>query len=399
MNNTYKISFVVLVIMLLTPATCRSQVTEINMSEAVAIALANNPGIRASQLAVQQQKVLKKSAIDFADTRVNYTRGELNSRIIDYEVQIRQDFKLNYGAQANLQKEQIKLQEASLGINKSGLIRDVRSAFTLWQLSLLKLTYIDSLDSLYLSFAKAAELRYRSGESNMLEKTASLGKRQEVVLMGKQVAAEVSIYSNLLHKLLNTNDSLSLASSAETRFGLLLLNDSSLGSNPQLHLIRQQVNFAAQNLSTEKSKFIPTFSVSYINQQIDGEGNHGAFSIGTSLPILFWAKQGRSQAAKVGVEIAEATYHNNSLRIAAQFQQLNKSLENFSLAVDYYETQGINLSRELIKFGTLGYKAGEIGYVEYIRNIDQATKIQLKYVESLKNYNLTIIELQSLLGQ
>jgi cobalt-zinc-cadmium resistance protein CzcA len=256
MNKLDIKTFFLLTIMLLVTIMAKSQVTEITMAEAVEIALVSNPGLIAGQLAVQQQEALKKSAFDFGDTRINYTRGELNTRIIDYEIQISQGFSLNYLSQANLQKEKIKLSESDLYISRSELIRDVRSTFTLLQLSKLKLAYIDSLEGYFSRFAHAANLKYRTGESNMLEKTAAIGKQQEVVLLGKQAEAEVSIYTNLLHKLLNSKDSLGLSGSSIIRLTNISLSDLTLVSNPQLKMIRQRVNLAQQYFSTEKSKFI-----------------------------------------------------------------------------------------------------------------------------------------------
>ena len=381
------------------PRTGMAQSIVLDLENAVAIALANNPGIKASIKSVEKQEALKKSAIDFTDTKFNYTRGELNSRIIDYEFQVSQTFKLNYGAQYNLQKEKVKLSQMTVNVSQAELIRRVRMTFILWDIAYKRFDYILSLDSIYSNFANAAEIRYRTGESNMLERTTAIGKQQEVSLSTDQARSEVVIYQQILGKLLNTTDTLLLNESGNNKLTNIVPNSADFGSNAKLNMVQQQVALAEQFVSSEKSKFIPSLSMGYINQQIDGVKNHGAFTLGVSMPIFFWAKQGQAQAAKIGVEVAKANYENNVLLFSAKYQELENNFRNYDRQVNYYETQGLALAEELIKFGTLGYESGDIGYVEYINNINQATDIQLNYLASLKNLNLTSIELLNILGQ
>ena len=397
MNSLYKL--LVLLTAFYFPVIASAQTLMLDMDRAVEIALVNSPGLKASQMSVEQQEVLKKSAIDFTDTKFTYTRGELNSRMIDYQFQVSQSVNLNYGAQLNLQKEKVKLSEITVNVDKAELTRRVRITYVLWDISYDRLNYIIALDSIYADFANAAEVRYRTGESNMLEKTAAFGKQQEVELLLAQARADVIIYQQVLGKLLNTTDSLVISESKQGRMVNVIPARMETSTNARLSLAKQQIAMAEQNASTEKSKFAPSLSVGYINQQIDGVSNNAAFALGASIPLFFWAKQGQAQAAKIGIEAAKASYQNDLLLFSARYQELEKNFQNFDRQLTYYENQGLSLAAELIKFGNIGYESGEIGYIEYSNNINQATDIQLNYLASLKNYNLIVIELLKMLGQ
>ncbi len=47
----------------------------------------------------------------------------------------------------------------------------------------------------------------------------------------------------------------------------------------------------------------------------------------------------------------------------------------------------------------LSYKTGAIGYFEYLQNIDQAVEIKTSWLQTLSDYNQTIIEINYLTGK
>ena len=110
-------------------------------------------------------------------------------------------------------------------------------------------------------------------------------------------------------------------------------------------------------------------------------------------------QQGKTQAAKIEIEIAQAQYENYQLIIATLFANQLQEYYKYKGMVDYYETQGLAVAEQLVKFAEKSYNAGEIGYVEYIRNMEQGTDIKTKYLDNLNQFNQTIIDLQYLVGQ
>ena len=62
----------------------------------------------------------------------------------------------------------------------------------------------------------------------------------------------------------------------------------------------------------------------------------------------------------------------------------------------YYENEGSELSKEIIKTANSSFKNGEIDFYQYILSLENAYEIQLNYLENLNNYNQTVIELNYL---
>ncbi len=66
---------------------------------------------------------------------------------------------------------------------------------------------------------------------------------------------------------------------------------------------------------------------------------------------------------------------------------------------EYYVNQAIPNAEKIVKAAQLGYKTGEISYVEYLFALQTATDIQLKYLESIQQVNQTIVNINSIINQ
>ena len=62
----------------------------------------------------------------------------------------------------------------------------------------------------------------------------------------------------------------------------------------------------------------------------------------------------------------------------------------------YYENEGNNLAKEILKTANVGFKNGEIDFYQYIISVENAYDIQLMHLEHLNNYNQTVIKLNYL---
>lgn len=370
------------------------------MEQAVEMALKNNPVIRGSVLEVDKQNTLKKSTFDLDNTQFNYSNGQLNSSADDYQWQLSQSFKFptTYSAQSKFQQQRVVLSEAALAVTENDLGRQVKANYVQlsWAYSQLKL--LTELDSIYADFSSAAVLRYNTGESNLLERTAAEGKYQEISLLKQRAEADVRIYQKRLQQLLNTDIDISIQDESIDQIVIRFEDTASIGQNPLLSWYQQRVKVAEQGYKLQKTQFFPNFSVGYFNQQIDNVRGFSGTMVGVSIPISFWSKQARVQSAKMDAEIADSRYDTYQLQLRAQFDNRLQEYTNYRAQVEYYQNKGLAIADELVKYAGIGYKEGSIDYVEYIRNLDQAIGIRTQYLNILNQYAQTIIELNYLMG-
>ena len=82
--------------------------------------------------------------------------------------------------------------------------------------------------------------------------------------------------------------------------------------------------------------------------------------------------------------------------------QLDNSINQYQQdweQYEYYVNQAIPNAEKIVKAAQLGYKTGEISYVEYLFALQTATDIQLKYLESIQQVNQTVVNINSIINQ
>ncbi|MBC7510579.1 MAG: hypothetical protein H7320_17790, partial [Ferruginibacter sp.] len=85
-------------------------------------------------------------------------------------------------------------------------------------------------------------------------------------------------------------------------------------------------------------------------------------------------------------------------QISLQLLQAQNEQAILLQSLQYYQTTGLNKSAEIIATAKRFYESGENDYISYLRNINDAYAIQLKYLEVLKNYNQSLISINYLKG-
>jgi len=381
--------------------TVNAQSKTLTMDEAVNIAFQHNPGLKASSLGVTKQKKLKKTSFNLDNTQFSLTRGNINSSISDRYIQIDQrfDFPTMYGARSKLQQKNVELSQTVVAVSKNHLARQVKTAYINLAWANAQFDLMDELDSIYSGFLNSANLRYQSGETNRLATTAARAKYNEIALQKQQAAADIEIYNSQLGKLMNAGSPIAIEGVRLEKLDISGLQDStSLQQNPLLSLYKKRTEVARQAYKVQKNTYLPGLSAGYFTQQLDGVSGFDGFIVGIDIPLGFWSKKGSVDASKIDMDIAYAEYDNTALLLNTRYANVTLRYKKYLAQVNYYENQGLTTANELTNFAGKGYAEGEIDYVEYIRNLDQAINIRSQYLSSLNLYNQTIVELEYLTG-
>ncbi len=168
--------------------------TPVSLDEAIALALENNQGIRASSQRINQSKILENSAFDVKKTEVYYNLDQSNLAENGFPLHVwgvNQSFEFPtiYKARRQVLESNTLLSQDQLALHRRMLTKEVSQAYytvLFWRKST---EHYQRLDSLYRRFALAATRRYESGETNQLERVAAENKQQEVNLLLTQSLA------------------------------------------------------------------------------------------------------------------------------------------------------------------------------------------------------------------
>ena len=188
--------------------------------------------------------------------------------------------------------------------------------------------------------------------------------------------------------------------SALIKFSSLTVQaDTSLVSqNPLVQYARQNQLVNQKQLSVERNRALPGLVFGYLNQGPKETETYYRFRVGFTVPLWFWRYSGNIKSAKVGLQIAEQQTLAQQQQLLADLQTTMSEYTSAQQAVSYYETSGLRQANDIINAAKRFFESGQTDYIAYIRNINEAYAIKRTYLETLRNYNQSIININYITG-
>lgn len=383
-------------------------------------ALKNNTGIKAANLEVDYTKSLKRTASDIGKTNVSLMLGQYNSLNSDNHISISQNipFPTVFSSQAKLGNAQIKGSELMLAVTKNELVSRVKSAYHHLEFLQSERDLLLTQDSIYSAFLKTSQLRFKTGESNLLEKVSAETQLMEIKNLLSQNQSNISIYQSQLQALMNSKSEVQIAQNNVTKLvptaaGTSIPTDStSINQNPYLNYLKQQIEISNKQKKIEAAKVLPDFTIGYFSQTLVGYQNptgtdqyFGAdkrftgMQLGLSIPLWFVPQTAKVKAAGINQQVVQSNYEQSKATIQGEYSEAVQEYLKNTNTLEYYEKSALPNTDLIIKQADNGFKNGEIGYVEYLQAIKSALMIKTNYLQSLNQYNQSVVALDYLLGK
>ena len=370
----------------------------ISYDDLLQLAQQNNGLIKSTSLQVQQNKALINSGYNFDKTNVYYNYDESN--LVENNVPLNiwgvsQNFSFPtiYGAQRKLNKAKFNLSSKQLIIQQQYLEQTLAIGYQEFLLAQEQVSTYAYLDSLFTTFNTAAKRKYELGGSNYLEMLTAQSKKQQVEVLLKQAQEEITVALQKLNGIVQA-DSINPEVIELQKLPIILhhIKDSPVQDyfDGQKRVIAAQENY-------QKQQWLPDISLEYFqgsNQLIDR--NYIGYTLGLKIPLLFNAQASKVKASKIATQVVMEQAKNYQLQLQSKFLMLKAEMNKFNTALSYYESEGKQLSEELIKASTLSYKAGELDYFQFIQSLENASKIKLIYLDNLNRYNIIVIQINHL---
>ncbi len=388
-----------IILFLLGSSVAFSQNNNPELDSLVSKAIANNKGIKASQLQVDKAKANIKTAFSFDKTNVYYGYDQNNLAINNlplkvFGVQQRFAFPTVYGAHKNLYKSEYETQQSNFEIQKNKLTHSVSQTYQEIVLLQHQEKLYRYLDSLYENFSKASSRKFELGESNYLEKITAEAKFRQIKTTLLQIEKQKKANLEILQSLLQSDENFSIKNNTITP-----LNNLSSKSNKELYSAYFEnitKNYKNQ-ISIQKQNWLPDLNLEYFQGKNSGlsQSLYG-FQVGVAVPILFSGNIAKSKVAKLELQSWEQQKQNEELKIEKYILQKTNELDKHYEAITYYNEYGKKLSEEIIKVANMSYKHGEIDFFQYILSLENATSIQMDYLNNVLQYNKTQLDIQYL---
>lgn len=397
-----KASVLSLLLLLLIPILGKSQEQTIGVEKAVEIAIENNLFLKASAQRVVQSEQLIGTGIDINKTEVYYNHDQnniapnnlaLNVWGINQSIQ----FPTIYNAQTKVMKGESQLVKDQLAIDERTLTKEVSKVYyeIVHRQQLLEI--YDYLDSLYASFAHAADRRYELGETNYLEKLAAESKGTEVSLKRSQMMEGIKKSYVELHQWLQTDSTYTIDDKQLSRIVLIPLDKA---NHPVMSYYTDAKELTNQRLSLEKHRLLPDLNAGVFNGTNNGTGSnsYAGVQVGVAIPLWFGSQKSKISAAKTSAEILEYESSNYEIQLESKYQALQSDIRKYEEGLKYYETEGQKLAQEIFVHATKAFENGEINFLQYAQLLDNAKNIELNHLENLFQYNMTVLEANYLMN-
>jgi len=394
--------------------TAFANAQKLTLEQAVQAALQNNLGIKSAESQIDYFKELKKTGTDIGKLSAVWTHGQFNSVYQDNNLTLQQTipFPTTLSNQVKLGKEQVAGAQQNLVVQQNNLVYEVKSIYfqLLYQEAQKKL--LASQDSLYTDFANASSLRFKTGESNLLEKTTAETQRLEIQNLQRQNLADIEISEARLKALLKSDSTVIAADELKKRVVPAEISAPQIQNNPSLKLMNQEVNTTQQFKRMEKSRIMPDLLVGGFVQSLTGVQNidgqdvfysrskqFTGFQLGLSIPLWIKPNLARASAAAFQEESMRKKAQQYEVTLAGNFEQALRELDKNTGTINYYETSALQNAELILSQSRKAFHAGEISYIEYLQSLKISIGIKSNYLQALNQYNQSIVTLEFLLGK
>jgi cobalt-zinc-cadmium resistance protein CzcA len=391
----------VLISFSLAPVVSHAQSPIIDLNTAIELAKKNNMELKNAGLHVDSRKALVKTAWSLGETEFSYANGQINSELIDYNWRISQNFgaPFHQSSISNFMKLMVSQSEAEQRLIGRNIELETSEAYheLVWRQQRYHLIEQDYLQ--YEEAVKIADLKYQSGESNLLSKVMMESEYEELRLMLKQAQADrVQAQQNLM-KMLHSD----ITYDAEQDSLFKIQIDFNLDSlftyyehSALLEYLNNGIMVSQQHIKVQKSTISPSLGFGYFNQSLDKATGFDGWELSLSVPLWFRPNSGQIQSAKIQHEMYSNAFQQQRFNLMSDLHVLNNQRNTLIDKLKTFEDISLRNANLIMENADLLYKNGEIEYLEYIRSIGRAISMKLGYLDSLHEYNISTLRINYL---
>ena len=387
-----------------------------NSDDAINIALKNNLSLKESSLQVQAQQALQRTAFELPKLALDVQLGQFNSNQFDNAILLSQTipFPTVFKAKKELLRVQTESKEVQIQISKNELKKEVRNYYSQIEFYQNNQTVLWELDSLYNEFIRVAQLKYKTGETSKIEFYSAETRKGEINLLMLQNQVFLENAYQHLKVLLNTTDSLNIIH--PLIYSPIVINEildtNFISIHPSLQALEKELSALKQSKKVEKAIAMPDFSIAYNNQSITGvqtinneevyfdeKNRFSSVSLGISIPISYGTNKAKLKSLEYQIQARDAHVKQQELLLSAQLKNILVQYKQDVLQFNYYRDLALPKIEETVKAAQLGYRTGEISYVEYLYTLQTAKDMRLNYLKSILQINQSAIAYLNLTNQ
>lgn len=394
---------VILLLLAFLPSTAQQPIL---LTEALDSAAKGNMLVKNQKLRAEQARQLIKTGADIPQTSISGQYGKFNSDLVDNAIAVNQSlsFPTVYGRQKRQLLEEWKTTLLDVDLKQFEIKRLTTAVFYEMLVIAEKQALLSSMDSAYRELLRIADLRFKAGETNMLEKASTENQLTQLNKQRKELHKEAASLQQQLMLLINSSE-LRLPQSESYKIQLSATDQAALENHPLFKLYLQKEKVAAAATQVEKSKLLPEINLGYNNMSIQNGLNYDlgsrfhSFQLGLGIPIFYGAQKARIKSAQTLQDITknETAYAGKQLK--AELEDALSQFKKNQEIVNDFEGSGLKNAKGITQTLNRQLQKGEINYLEWTVLNEQALSLRLDYLNAVNDLNNSIIQLNYLLSK
>ena len=388
------IRYFLLFLFLFVPASVLLAQQRMSKEEAAGLALRNGSMLKAPNLSLQQQQQLLPGSGGLESPQLQYQLTPYDEGA-QAGVQQTLSFPSVYRSRKLLQSERIRLAQLQLSVAAYDLKNAVRISYLQLQYLAEKTRLLAFQDSIYSAIKTSSKRFFEAGQINKLEElqasTQADAIRNEWRRSEAEREAELQLfrfYTGYQETFLTT----------EIEPYLFVSSSDTLLTNIQQQILQQQIAINQGEMQVAKKSLLPELQAAVLFPTISQHERPVGYQLGLTIPV--WQRQNKSRiaAASTGTAVAKAQAELEQLRLLAQYRQTFANFNKEVQSLAYYTTTALPQAQAIIETSQRLFQGGELNYIESLRNLATAFTIRNDYLEMLRTYNETVIQLSYLNG-
>ncbi|MEO8664850.1 MAG: TolC family protein [Ignavibacteria bacterium] len=376
--------------------------------EVIRIAIENNPDIRSSRYNLQKEEAGTSRSFNIPKLGLFVEYEGVKGSLENYgerKIGISQEFEFPsvYFNRSSIQDYQVEIARAQLENKINDLRSDVKENFAALIFNNNSIQIAKENLRSYEEFIKTAEIKYQEGAGSNLEVLGARVSKIKFDNLIKNLESNVTRSQLELKRLMNTDQNvvasgdMSFKSYSFTKESLI---QTALANNPELKILKLTKLQSDSKVSLAVSELLPNFSLSYFNQKIGNVNGYYGFEVGVGIPLFFWWEpSGNIKQAKLELKAIDSDEMNLSGKIESHVRIAFENYENSLRQLNFFTGEALKEADEITRAARLSYDEGAIGYAEYLQALNISNETRTQYLEALYNYNLSIINLERLIGK
>ena len=372
----------------------------LSLDQCIQEAIQKNAFLKTGNLEIQTAEALIASGRDVPKSTLDFQYGKTQTYFSqDYTVIANQNipWPTQLRAQVKALTSQKMLAEKRLKVTQILVKSSVKWIYYQILLQNQQVKFLQKQDSIYTQMKRAAQLKFKEGETNRLELVAAEARLREFEQKMKALELDRKVNYQQLAYWISHPEPFQI-SGLEKLTMSTAMDKNGLVNNPQLQVLDQQIESGKLQLQVEREKLKPDLRLGVVSQSIENHAGQNFIQAGIGIPLFAKGQKAKIAASEKQVEVYESQKSQNMAQLASDLSANLAQLEKHQSSLAYYLATALPQADWLEKTALKSYQQGEIEYVEMLQNAQQAWQIREQYLQEVLAHNQSIIQIETILG-